>query len=254
MAILKYLFAICLFTLTLNAFCQGYYFNGHGEKVFTDLSVASNTPDSVRVLDLSNQDLKILPKEVFLYQNITELYLDSNNLDVLPIDLFDLKDLWYLDISFNQINELPPEIGNLKNLVILEARNNNLTILPESLFKLKHLDEINFSYNRIKTIPSTFGKSSLESIYLAGNNITELPNEFKRKFSIGEFDLSNNHLTTLPSSFFDALKKGEIDALYLMNNDINDEEKHKLIEEFRSIFNIVSPEEEDYDHFMDIEW
>ncbi|CAE6428096.1 unnamed protein product [Rhizoctonia solani] len=66
-----------------------------------------------------------------------QLYLANNNLTVLPSELFQLNNLTLLSLRGNKLVSLPPAIGNLKSLRSLNIANNQFTSLPSELSYLK---------------------------------------------------------------------------------------------------------------------
>ncbi|GCB76862.1 hypothetical protein scyTo_0015565 [Scyliorhinus torazame] len=62
--------------------------------------------------------------------NLTELYLHSNNIAVVPEAIGTLVKLQSLDLSNNVLAILCPEIGQLKSLQHLRLANNQLRFLP----------------------------------------------------------------------------------------------------------------------------
>ena len=86
------------------------------------------TDYSVTELDLSNQGLTELPKDIHLYKNLEELYCDDNQITTLPENLpASLKELY---CSNNRITALPENLPD--SLEILDCNNNQITALPEN--------------------------------------------------------------------------------------------------------------------------
>lgn len=89
-------------------------------KKFTSIEEAMKNPDQVKHLDLSLQQLKVLPPEVL-----------------------QLKNLEYLDLSFNHITDLPAELSSLPNLKVLDLSGcRRLKTLPPVVKNLPALQEL----------------------------------------------------------------------------------------------------------------
>ncbi len=108
-----------------------------------------NTDDNVvsinkqNTLDLSNKDLRELPKYVLNMTNIEFLDLSYNNLTgALPAEIRQLKNLKVLNLGHNQMTGVPAEVGQLANLEILDLSYNQLTGLPYELGNLKNLKKL----------------------------------------------------------------------------------------------------------------
>ncbi|CAK9148121.1 unnamed protein product [Ilex paraguariensis] len=94
---------------------------------FTNLAHLSNFPN-LTVLDLSHNDLKILP---FGFTNLTKLKkldLSSCNISGNPKPIYALQSLRYLDVSNNHMNgNFPSDFPPLSDLKFLNASFNNFT-------------------------------------------------------------------------------------------------------------------------------
>ncbi|KAG8770484.1 hypothetical protein FRC12_004229 [Ceratobasidium sp. 428] len=66
-----------------------------------------------------------------------QIYLANNNLTILPTELFTLKGLTLLSLRANKIQELPSAIANIKSLLSLNVASNELKYLPAELSSLK---------------------------------------------------------------------------------------------------------------------
>jgi Leucine-rich repeat (LRR) protein len=94
-------------------------------------------------LDISNVKLRFLSPTIALFSNLTELYLNNNQLNSLPSVFFrSLTNLKHLDLSANLFTHLPEEISNLINLRVLNIQNNLIKELPLSMGKLFRLEKL----------------------------------------------------------------------------------------------------------------
>ncbi len=126
------------------------------ESVFTDLKAALEYKGQVKHLNLSNQKLKKIPKEVFEFPNLKTLDLSKNKITELPADIGQLTRLEELIITSNKIEDIPKEIGNLKRLRILKARNNALYSIPKEIGQLVRLESVDLNGNPIWRLPEEF--------------------------------------------------------------------------------------------------
>ena len=67
------------------------------------------------------------------------LDLSMNELQILPPEIGNLTNLKYINLGYNYLCGLPPEIGNLTNLENLKINNNNLYSLPPEICNLKKI-------------------------------------------------------------------------------------------------------------------
>lgn len=81
------------------------------------------------VLDLSNNNISLIPARAFQYINVSEIILASNNISTIEADAFQPLE--------NQIK-------------VLDLRNNSITFLPEVLSKMHGLIMLDVSYNPIQ--------------------------------------------------------------------------------------------------------
>lgn len=96
--------------------------------------------DQLQVLNLSQNKIASLPPEIGTLINLEELNLDDNYLDQLPPEIGKLQNLHYLYLNLNCLTELPPEIGDLTELSLLMLQgNSDLSQLPKEMIKIKEL-------------------------------------------------------------------------------------------------------------------
>ncbi|KAK9763322.1 hypothetical protein K7432_010115 [Basidiobolus ranarum] len=91
-----------------------------------------NLPHLV-VLDLSFNLIVELPPDIGQVKTLKELYLRSNDIEVLPPTIYNLENLEILDISDNRIKQIDPSICRFISLYHLDIRNNQLVDIPCSL-------------------------------------------------------------------------------------------------------------------------
>ncbi len=137
------------FLICTNLYSQMIFY----PKYYTSIKEAMLEPDSVYALDLTNQNLILLPEEIVHFKNLA--WLRANN---------------------NQLRSLPEWIGDLSKLEDLYLNNNQLTSLPESICKLKKLTALHLDNNRLTSLPACFaGFDCMTFIYLDHNPLTSWP-------------------------------------------------------------------------------
>jgi Leucine-rich repeat (LRR) protein len=148
--------------LTLLFLSQSVY--SQKNKWFKSIEEGLTTPDSVYVLDLRNQNLNEIPIDVREFKNITALYLVGNNIKTLPNWLFDLEKIEILslgEITFdgyigNPITELTVEILKLKKLELLDLSGCSIEFLPDFIFKIENLEHLTIAGTKITNLPDLF--------------------------------------------------------------------------------------------------
>jgi len=112
-------------------------------------NVNGDKPESQKnILDLSGQNLKRVPNEVFEKTNLEELDLSDNEIEgAIQAEVRHLTKLRVLDLSNNKMTGLPAEVGQLHYLEELNLSNNEFTGLPYELGNLKKLKILDISGN-----------------------------------------------------------------------------------------------------------
>ena len=62
---------------------------------------------SLKLLDLSKNDIKLLPRAFCNFKNLVHLKLDRNQLHMLPANIGKISRLRFLSVSHNQLTVLP---------------------------------------------------------------------------------------------------------------------------------------------------
>ena len=89
-------------------------------KIYTSLAEALQNPNEVRVLNLSKQRITEIPASIAKLKNLQFLELQDNNIEYIAKEIGSLPLLQELYLGKNRLTTLPPEMGNLKNLRVLD--------------------------------------------------------------------------------------------------------------------------------------
>ena len=161
-------------------------------------------------LSLNDKNITSLKTGDFHGLNLGNLYLENNQLTMLPEDIFDgLPSLVNLQLEGNQLTALPEGVfDELSSLKTLNLTGNQLVTLPEEIFNRLDLLWIDLRDNQLTELSlGVFGgQSSMTSINLQNNQLTALPNGvFDGLSSLTTISLQNNQLANLPNGIFEGL-------------------------------------------------
>ncbi|KAJ3424129.1 leucine-rich repeat receptor protein kinase ems1 [Anaeramoeba flamelloides] len=155
----------------------------------------------LEVLNLNSNKINLLPVQIGQLTSLNKLSINNNSIEVLPNTIGKLVNLKEIFLSDNFIRSLPSQISNLKQLQKLELGGNNLTVLPSSIGNLTLLIYLGLSFNFIEQIPTEISKLTLlEELYINDNQLKSLPEEIGSLKSLRELELSNNSLEILPEN------------------------------------------------------
>jgi len=101
----------------------------------------------LRVLDLSSNKIKALPKNIGLLNLLVELYASFNQIEELPPDIGRLENCTNIYLSNNCIKRLPEELGNCKSLQMIDVASNRIHIINPLAVKQLTLNDIKLSAN-----------------------------------------------------------------------------------------------------------
>lgn len=168
------------------------------------ITVPEPVDPATQVLDLSGNNLQILPQEAFARTglvNLQRVYLRSCNIGQIHDHAFkNLTNLIELDLSHNLLTQIPSHSFQdspfLRDLTL--ANNPILKLHSDALSKLGSVVKLDLSGCNIRDIaPDVFRNlHSLESLKLNGNNLRDLPlSSLERAEKLRVIDLSDNPWT-----------------------------------------------------------
>jgi Leucine-rich repeat (LRR) protein len=158
------------------------------------------------ILEIENKNIKSLPNEIDILEELLILNLKDNDLTTLPNELMNIKHLIILILCDNKIEQIPEFIyNNMKQLSTICLHGNGLLYIEEDIGNLENLKTLTLSKNKIKTLPKNISKlSKLEDLAIENNpdlenidkDILKLPN--LKEFCVDDrflpFIVSNKNL------------------------------------------------------------
>lgn len=195
-------------------------------ELFTELS-------RLEKLELSENNLSSLPKEIGLLNKLIYLSVARNKLESLPAEFAQLKSLRSLDLHYNNIREFFDGIEDIEltylnissnafgsmssldnailpnlsesnklvsSLLFLVAADNQFSDEMWPFFnKFTNLKLLNVSYNNFTDV-STLELNNLTELYMSGNKLSTIPSEIVLKWKeLKVLMLNGNQLLTLPA-------------------------------------------------------
>ncbi|KAA0712898.1 Leucine-rich repeat-containing protein 7 [Triplophysa tibetana] len=157
----------------------------------------------ISVLDYSHCSLQQVPKEIFSFERtLEELYLDANQIEELPKQLFSCQALKKLSMPDNDLSSLPTTIASLVNLKELDISKNGIQEFPDSIKCCKCLSVVEASVNPIAKLPDGFTQLlNLTQLFLNDAFLEYLPANFGRSIhrlsQLERLDLGSNEFSEM---------------------------------------------------------
>ena len=171
------------------------------------------TLDDIKELNLSNNNIKSLPANLFWNWNkLTRLNLSNNQIEEIDLETFSrVPNLEYLDLSNNKIKNLDTVLKDLSSLKYIKLDHNQITNLTtDSFLQNSKLEVITLGYNRVESIEiwSFEMQKNLIELHLNQNCIKKLEDEtWLGLSSLTRLDLSKNRIDLIDLSTFDHTPK-----------------------------------------------
>ncbi|BES93048.1 Hypothetical protein NTJ_05857 [Nesidiocoris tenuis] len=147
----------------------------------------------LKVLTITNNRLRSLPKSIYLLYNLVTLDLSGNELGfTTKADDWDwtrslslCTSLKTLNLSSNKIRMLPDSICNIKTLVELNASANELVTLPNHLGLIRSLRILILEKNQLRWLPISLTWLTYEYFDVTDNPLMDqLPPQSLETFEI----------------------------------------------------------------------
>ncbi|KAJ8973297.1 hypothetical protein NQ317_008173 [Molorchus minor] len=176
-------------------------------------------------INIDSSNLETLPEHLFEGSvNLKSISLRTNIIKDLPDNIFEgLTKLEKLYLDENNLSKLPDRIfSSLKNLVELNLKGNSLTEINENMFAYtSKLKKLNLSNNKIANINNRafLASTKLESLDLSYNQykivspIVDI-NPFNPLNDLQSLNLSHNLIDDFPESIVPMLKLTSFDLNY----------------------------------------
>ncbi|XP_002025875.2 leucine-rich repeat and death domain-containing protein 1 [Drosophila persimilis] len=145
------------------------------------------------ILHWSYLNFRDVPMDLFLYEDLEEVYLKENFISAIPQWLLSITTLKFIHLAGNNLTELPNDIYMLENLEFLDVSNNELKELPPTLGLLLRLQQLNVSGNRLTQLPKEMSNlRNLEQLNISKNRFRRLPIQLCECVRLNELNLSDN--------------------------------------------------------------
>lgn len=194
---------LSLFTFFANKLCAHNNYLSLRNKKLNSLDGIMQIPQikTVTHLDLSFNQLTIIPEVVGNFTQLRNLSLAGNKLTIFPDFLGKLTRLRHLDLYENELTIIPEAIGSLAQLQSLSLAGNQLTIIPEAIGNLIGLDRLDLSRNQLTTLPKSIDKlTELERLSLSGNPLENFPDFLGSHAQLRHLDLAQDQLSIIPEA------------------------------------------------------
>jgi Leucine-rich repeat (LRR) protein len=149
-------------------------------------------------LDLSERQLKLLPKALFLFaENLQELFVSHNSFESLSESISQLISLQRLDLSFNQLSTLPSSLLEMRHLTYLDVSSNKSQLNLQTLQWMTQLQTLfasDLTNVEIDKLPS-----NLLHLRLEGCHISTL-DRFSRFQHLRTLELPHNEIVSISPS------------------------------------------------------
>jgi hypothetical protein len=161
--------------------------------------------DSLEILDLSNNQLTSLPKELIQLQKLKIFFASNNHFETVPEVLGQCLNLEMVGFKSNKINHVPGNSlpAKLRWLILTD---NQISALPDSLGERPRLQKLALAGNCLTHLPQTLAQSTnLELVRISANQLVECPDQLLSlpklawfAFSGNPFSLSDVNIQSVP--------------------------------------------------------
>ncbi|ATP56043.1 hypothetical protein CPT03_06010 [Pedobacter ginsengisoli] len=197
-------------------------------KTISDMPPLINLP-KLQILDLSYNNLQRIPEEIANIKNLKALLVSGNQLkDISKLRWANLTTLESLDLSQNQITQFPEGVQYLHRLKHLFFSRNKITSFPALDMGKYQLKKLSVDNNPLQNLPANIDRyQDLQELSASKCGLESLPNGIGNLKQLEDLYVDGNNLKTLP--------KGLANNLNLHNLNLNNNSKM----DEQSICNVV---------------
>lgn len=145
-------------------------------------------------LDLSENDLTVVPEQVSKLKQIKKLNICHNHIKVVPDFIGELVELQEVNFEYNEITTISNGFGKLKKITSVNFTSNKIEIIPDAFFKCTSLKKVIFEKNYLKKFPKGIPRLKyLTNLNLKNNQINdEIPSDYSSMSKLTEIDVELN--------------------------------------------------------------
>jgi hypothetical protein len=137
----------------------------------------------LRTLDLRGNNIGSIPMHIGYLRNLTDCFLDSNELVDLPIETVSLKGLKQFRVSHNRIRQIEGSLL-LMNIEICDLSYNMLKSLPGAFKMLPAIRELYLNNNELSTLSKELLSTNPAIVSIENNKLCNVNSEIVEWLSV----------------------------------------------------------------------
>lgn len=226
-----------------NDFLFGLGENFVNEKSFKRNQYYQKMLDNLRVLDLSNNNLKNLPKFIYELKNLKEIYFNGNFLNKIPYEMYKLKNESLLEDekkfeNLKRLQELRIREENESTRKLDENVNDEEENFKEQETKAKNIKKINKNKSKNDNLLEKNQASDNQQKTLC--KISTLSNMKLLSDTIEIVHFNSNKIEQIPEDLFSNFKN--LKELKLLNNPLKEPPQESVCISSRLVKSKIEPE------------
>ena len=170
-------------------------------------------------ISLINNELKYIPTSIRRCKHLRSLNLEGNQIRHIPKWIMQLDSLEEITLNFNQLKLNRADIRHLSKVKQIIIGGNNIEKLPNNMGRL-HCESINLAKNKLTKLPQSFSRlKQVKSLIFYENEFEEIPKVLTGFKNLKHLDFYKNRLTKIPDFVGDMVN---LQQLFLSFNQIEE--------------------------------